>query len=751
MNIDNFEFTPEANACYPKPIAPPVKLPAKDSVPNASANSLYQKDKHHYTLKGKVILESPKGVVKADKIKVNRQEETAQATGKVQFFTSDFTVLGKSLNLNQKNSRAIIQSPTYQISQSRAHGTASQLDTNREYLQSFLKDATFSTCKLDNPSLYEPYSQQHDLSKKNVNWMLGVDLLEIDDAKQMVYCNDATLYFYSIPVLYTPYIQFSTAKRKTGVLIPSFGGIKSITQKTNENYLSVPIYFNLDPQYDDTLTLTKMQDRGVLFSNEFRYLQKTHSATFNSHFIEDAVAKRDTNVNGLDIDPISQRWDMHLTAKQKWGQGITSNVNWRRISDRYIYADLPIDSTLDTKTYLERNAKIQYRDDQLNASINVLDYLRLQDNTKLNYTKKPEVTLNFNHNFAHEYLQNFRFNLLAEATEFEISEAIHSKPEALRTVFSPSFQYNVIKPYGHFKTEIIGNQVHYEMQDNGFNNTGAVKHDITLPQFVLGGGLVFERDFELNNRTYVQTLEPQVQYLYTPFQNQSHITRFDTSKSSLDFSNLFAYNRFSSFDRIGDTNQISVALSSKILSHEGKNLAEIGLGQIFFLSDQKTQLTGNEINTDRVSDYFLKLSANANRFSLNATAQFSKENYELSNANSRLKLDLSPEFIFLLTDTVKNYNQAGEKEELSAGFNWKMNDKWALGSYINYDFTDERKKEHSGAIRFDNCCWSSELSVKETKLDNGLYNYTFQYFIELKGFSSTGEPFQQYLTNELNF
>jgi len=57
----------------------------------------------------------------------------------------------------------------------------------------------------------------------------------------------------------------------------------------------------------------------------------------------------------------------------------------------------------------------------------------------------------------------------------------------------------------------------------------------------------------------------------------------------------------------------------------------------------------------------------------------------------------------------------------------------------------------TNAIRYDDCCWAGELSVEKTQLENGLYNYSFQFLIEFKGLSSGGNSFQDYLGSKLNF
>lgn len=741
------------NDCQPEFIATPTLIPHQGTQNEAYSDAISKKSGQKYTLEGDVLINQPGLVVKANQVHINREQQTIQAIGHVELHTKDIVLTGKQADINQADNTAKLQGSQYQVPNSFAHGSAKQIDIEKNNLQTFLKESSFTTCKLDKLTWQARPNQLK--TAETYDWTLNFGLLEIDDAKQRMYGKNTVLRFQDIPVFYTPYISFPTNDRASGLLFPTFGSYKSITQDTPETYLSVPVYINLSPQMDDTVTYTRMQDRGNLFGNEFRYKQPKHSATLTTNFIQDNLTRKEgiasVNSNGNIIysAPVSERWDAKLVAQQNWGPGLNSTLNWREVSDKNFYADLPVDTTLSTRSTVERNANLTYNANDLTAHISLLDYLRLRNNAAYNYTKRPEIGLQYGHYFEQKALVGLGFNMATEATQFKTSHAEAQKPEALRVYIAPSVEYSVIKPFGNLKSEVVYNKVHYGMEDNGYNNTGANTHNINVPQFAIRGGLTFEKNW--GNSHITQTLEPEIQYLYVPYQNQSNIPVFDTRIQSLDFSNLFSYNRFSGYDRIGDTNQVSAALTTKLLDTTGAQIAVAGLGQIFYLEDRKVQLTGSNIDTSRVSDYFVKGGLQLGSFSLNSTAQFSNENYELTNANSRLKTQMNKDFIFLMTHTLTNHNLPSKKEDMSVGFNWQMNNQWALGYYSDYDFIANRKTENRTAIRYDSCCWASELSVKETQLAGGLYNYSIQYFIELKGLSSMGTPFSRYLTNKLNF
>uniref|UniRef100_Q31F27 LPS-assembly protein LptD n=1 Tax=Hydrogenovibrio crunogenus (strain DSM 25203 / XCL-2) TaxID=317025 RepID=Q31F27_HYDCU len=747
--------------CLPNWIAPPQYIPDDSALNSAQSDTLQQPNSLTYKLTGNVVLKQPGLVVLSNHVRLNRQTQEANIFGQVQLHRKDLIVTGDSARIDEQAKTAQIKHTKFQFTANRSHGTAKQVDINQTTQLAQLDDATYTTCPI------VEYSWQarngNVVTDSKYDWELDFDRLDIDNNRRRIYGYNTVLYFQTVPVFYTPYIDFPMDDRASGFLFPTIGSYRSLTRETAENYVAIPYYFNLAPNYDDTLTVLKMQDRGWVVENEFRYLQPHHNAELTLTGLNDQVTQKE-GLSYIDASgqpaygkKIDQRWRGKLIANQQWGSGFSSDLLWHEVSDKYFYTDIPVESALDTVSYTPRYASVNYAKGNLQAGVQLLDYLRLRETAPYNYEKRPEVTLNYYRPFESGFFENTSVNLAAESTEFQISTTGHTKPEALRTVLSPSAQYNLLKPYGSLKAEIVANKVNYFMEDNGYNNTGSSEHNINVPQYALKGGLIFERDFTLGDTAMVQTLEPELQYLYVPYQKQSQIPLFDTVYKSLDFSNLFTYNRFSGMDRIGDTNQVSAALSTRFLKQDGRPIAEAGIGQIFYLEDRKLTLndtpTQTELtqNTAHVSDYFVKLGMTVGPFQFASTSQYSYHNYELTNANNRLKYDVSPRFKFLMTNTITNNNLPGEQEDLAAGLNWQINDKWALGSYINYNFTQERKTEVQNALRYDSCCWASELSVKETQLDNGLYNYSIQYLIEFKGLSSVGTPFKKYLNNKLNF
>lgn len=756
------EMTP--SDCLPDWIVEPREIPPSASDPNEpvetqfQANKLSQTDEMTYEIIGDVHLTRPGLVILADSARIDRQTQQANLWGDVVIYRPDMLLTAESVQLQQAQKTAQAQTVEYQFVAGRAHGKANSLKLNQNKQRLELDQATYSTCRLKS---YEWQVRDHQdpsrvQSSEKLDWNLDFSELDINNQKRRIYGYHTWLYFQTLPVFYTPYISFPMDERASGILFPVIGSRQPLGKDTSETYIAIPYYINLAPNFDDTLTVIKMQERGFALDNEFRYLGKQGQTDFTLTLVNDELTKREGLAQLDSMGNITygakndQRWRGKIASQQTLGYGFSTDALWHEVSDQGFFNDIPVENNLQNVTQTERYINLNFAQGNLNTQVSLLSYLRLRKDAAYNYEKRPEVLLNYSNSLPGE-LENFSYALDTQVTEFEVPLRGHAKPEGRRSILKPSISYDYIRSYGNVSAQMVGNKVAYNLQDTRLNTTGKNDHDITLPQFALHGGLSFERDFSLIGRNFIQTLEPEIQYLYTPYQDQSKIPLFDTAKQSLDFSNLFSLNRFSGYDRIGDANQVSAALTTRFLSADGEPLAEAGLGQIMYLADQQVQLTGNTPTTDRVSDYFVKLGATVGPFSFYSTSQYDKTNYELTNANNRLKLDLAPQLKLLLTNTVTNYNKPGEKEEIAAGLSWRMNQQWSLGTYWNYDFTLGTKTEVQHALRYDNCCWASELSVQETQLPNGLYNLGIQYVIELKGLSTVGTTFTDYLNDKLNF
>jgi LPS-assembly protein len=112
----------------------------------------------------------------------------------------------------------------------------------------------------------------------------------------------------------------------------------------------------------------------------------------------------------------------------------------------------------------------------------------------------------------------------------------------------------------------------------------------SLPYARLDAGLVFARDAGAQGQR-TQTLEPRLVYSYVPYRNQDELPIFDTGLPDLNLTELFRTNRYVGEDRIGDANQVALAMTTRLFDTvSGAQYLSATIGQIRYFSTPRVGL-----------------------------------------------------------------------------------------------------------------------------------------------------------------
>jgi LPS-assembly protein len=115
------------------------------------------------------------------------------------------------------------------------------------------------------------------------DWLLEASDIDLDSRSGTGTARGVKLRFQGIPILYAPYLSFPISDaRKSGMLTPEIG---STSRSGNE--IVVPLYWNIAPNYDATLTPRVLTDRGVQLQGQFRYLTKSHNGIVDAEYLSD--------------------------------------------------------------------------------------------------------------------------------------------------------------------------------------------------------------------------------------------------------------------------------------------------------------------------------------------------------------------------------------------------------------------------------------------------------------------------------
>ena len=692
----------------------------------------------------------------------------------------DIIVSTDNLDSNGSNNTAMLVNvphsyglPTTQPSESRlsySGGNAEELSfIGREFMK--LKQATYSTCKTDSQ-----------------DWYLKSPDIELDFNENEGVAKNSTLWFKDIPIFYSPYFAFPVSKqRKSGFLAPTY---KSST-KTGFD-LTVPYYFNIAPNYDLTLYSRWMSKRGFQLGADARYLFKDSNGYLRGEYLPH-------DVEGIRSKRFAYQFRHWHTISAE--HGITAYIDYNRVSDGLYWQDLSSRLLDTTQVHLPQTVSLNWRAlDWINVNLQNVRYQTLQTdvNNKINspYFIQPQINIsgfkpnifslplfssNKNSNAQNstrnaKYFLDFDFSFIGQFSRF----THHSLPSANRYVFYPQISAPFITPGFQITPKIGWNYTYYNFINNYENFLVANSLDInktnysrSLPIFSIDSSMTFERNIKVANfwtlkdgeSEYRQTLEPHLYYVYIPYRKQSHLPTFDTGLNDFNFGQMFSENRYSGYDRINDANQLTLALTSRLLGKsDGVEYFKAMIGQRYYFQPQKVTLVNNE----KAGKDFSHIVASMTGLVYNKTyADTSIEYNHKDRSTERFSFGVryQPDYGKVLSmsyryiknaENLNSYyvlnpstNNTGRTEQIDISGQWNLGDlfnsksasakRWYGVFRYNYSLKDKRLIEGIAGIEYNADCWAARLVAQKLRTHNNTAANTSVFFqLELNDFASIG-------------
>ncbi|MBO1922904.1 LPS-assembly protein LptD [Thiomicrorhabdus sp. 6S3-12] len=742
---DKTELTAEQKACLPALITPrPEVWPKSDLSEKVGpmqedeallnqpirirADDLQQQGKQSLSLSGDVELEHPKIRIYSDDLQVDLENKRAQMQGNIRLLQEQFSLTAQQLDIDEQNLK--IGPNRYQIIPSRAYGESDAIEVNQQKQRAELKSASLTTCKLN--------------SKGKKDWDLQAREIVVDQQKQRVIARDATLKVREIPIFYSPYFDYPLNDRASGLLFPEIGSYKALNNDERTQYIKIPYYFALAPNYDDTVNIIPMSQQGLALDNEFRYLGNL-SGSRQRWEVETSLYRSDESLSEAE----NPRWRMVVNNQQQWGEHVNARINWHQTSDANVYNDAPIDKDYTNATRAPQEMQLNYQSERFSAHALYSGYEKLI-NFQNNYEKRPEVGMQYRQplnaltNSALPGDLDWYFN--SQVTDFRLKETDTSRAEGMRWHNQSGLRYQQRKTYGQFNAQLNAYYSDYQL-----DNSVVESEERFIPQAVIDGGLIFDRPVSVAGKTYTQTLEPQIQYLYTAYREQNQLPLFDSALRSPDFSNLFALNPYVGSDRIADTHQVSVALSSHFIDASGKERLNLGIGQLYRFTESKV-LAEDGFNGDSgASDIYTKAQLNLDALRLHSTLVFDPQQKEFTASSNRVFWQVNERNELFINHIKMDQTSSQANESLMLGGYSKLNQNWQMSLVTNYDLDLNQTVESQLSLRFDSCCWAVSATAERTQLANDLYNDSIQFQFEFKGLSNNDQSLKKNLSNLFNF
>jgi len=618
---------------------------------------------------------------------------------------SDYTITGTATDSNQSPTSEIIQLAlsSSQVNSSKARGDAKTIlfegqDKKR------LKDARYTTCEVGVD-----------------DWYIKTKELELNNFTESGVAKNAYIEIKGVPVLYTPWIGFSYSnQRKSGLLSPTYG-----TTSKNGLEISVPFYWNISPDMDATLTTRTLSKRGVQLQGEFRYLEEKFSGIDSLEYLPS------DNQSG------ENRYYASLKHQHNLGSGWSAGYSLEKVSDDQYFSDLSTRIVTTSRINLPQQFNLDYANETWRFN-GLAQKFQTLDKKSYPYERLPQMTLT-----GSQYFGDVNANLYTQLVAFDsnINDPV-VKPTGNRLTLYPSISLPMNQSYGYITPKIGIHHTSYNLNNNA-NNPGSQQR--TLPIASLDGGLFFDRDLKISNRAYTQTIEPRLFYVYIPNAKQTDIPIFDSSTSDLNFSTLFRENQYTGNDRINNANQLSLALTTRLIeSDTGIQRLSASVGQRYYFADQKVTLNNTEIvRENNTSDIVVGLTTYL-KTNWNVNAFWQYNTTDSTSTRTTLASRFSPEpgkalnLSYTYRQNTSSTNESNGINQFDFSGQWPLGQGWYGIGRANYSIEDKHIIETLAGVEYNAGCWQTRTVIQRVSTATANASYALFFQIELGGLASIG-------------
>jgi LPS-assembly protein len=595
----------------------------------------------------------------------------------------------------------------------------------------------------------------------NQDWVIHASDLEMDKVSGQGTAKHTWLEFKGLPVFYSPMLSFPIDnRRKSGFLAPSFGSTKYSGFR-----VAAPYYWNIAPNYDATFTPRELSKRGPLFSTLFRHMNEQSQSKVGVEFMP------------YDTELKTTRYLGSIQNSTTITPNIHSNLDLNYVSDQTYFAELGNALSFANINYLKSSADISYVNKDVNFMTSMVNYQSINttiSDAALPYRTLPRVNLNLNHEF--KSVVPLVTNMENEYVYFQQSSLVNGQRMHTR----PSISTPLNNASSFFTPKLSLDYTQYALSNiTSSNASNSISR--TLPVFSADSGLFFERDVNIANGAFTHTLEPRLFYLYIPTTNQSNIPVFDSAQYDFQYGAMFRENSFSGTDRIQNANQVTTALTSRLIDSSGLERLNLNVGEIFYFQDRQESLPSEGVPAQVA--YFNQQSYS--NVVTDLTSQLSKQISFVSgmqwnpvrNDFERLKAGLHYR---TETNTIFNaryYNRKNplipyvspdivttDIQETDLSARYPIYDNWSLMGRWQYSLLLKKSQDTFFGIEKENCCWrfrvalrryinnisstnsapNSVIATTPGTPQNGIF---FEF--ELKGITSLGDAMDEFLGREL--
>ena len=703
-------------------IEPPRNYPESDLTPEeaslrVSADSTEARG-NVATLEGDVQVSQGYRQVRSNKAVVDQEKRVIELMGNINYREPGVLITGEEARLDMDSREARLTDAGFVLHDSGVRGSAKTLQKGQDDVI-YIDNATYTTCEPDNNA-----------------WQLKTSDVDIDTIRNMAVARNVRLEVKDIPVLYIPWIRFPTSdNRATGLLFP-------VLVAGNDNGIdySQPIYLNLAPNYDATLTPRFIQYRGAMMEAEARYLNDWSTTTVSGGYLWDddgGDVGKETTASGERLPYEGEdRWLIGVGHKGGMGHAWDTYIDYNDVSDIDYFRDLDTTTLeVNSQSHLNQEIAAGYTTRHWRLGVKAQEFETIIRDGLEQYKQLPRIDANGRYRFGHDLILSLRQHFVAfDHSEDDVfgsgtpltRDADNTTVTGSRLRADYGITWDKEWLWGFFKPSAKVKAIRYDL-DTPLAGQTDESPDILVPVTSLDTGLFFENQDSWFG-DYTQTLEPRLYYLKSEYEDQSAIPNFDTSDLTFSYQQLFRDDRFSGSDRIGDTEQLTLGVTTRLIDGDtGIERLRFSFGQIYYFDDRRVTL--NPLEQDALvrdsSDIAAELSAGLwSHWRLQGDILFNEQDSDINKGSASLRYNNREGTLFNLAyrytrrdtlqfDLSQNIDVINtDIDQLDLSFALPVTDAWKFLGRYNHDFNSGQELEVFAGIEYSSCCWRTSVVAR---------------------------------------
>ena len=652
------------------------------------ADMIYRDEQGTLYMEGAATLRQPLSELNADLIE-GVQNEYYQATGDVSLRASGQLIRSDSAYMStaKGNQSAQFENAKFLAHDSRIRGEASEIARSKDGLI-FIKEGFYTTCEPGQDS-----------------WALYGSSIELNPDSGFGTAKHVQIRVRDIPVFYFPWLRFPLDdRRQSGFLFPSFGfSGKSIT-------LSTPYYLNLAPDYDATVTPNLVipvagsdeadkDQYGQGLDIEIRHLSQYGTTVFEQSTFYDE--------NGDEGTLRALRSNQQLTENLNVGVNLEDNPTENREPEVN-------NTSIQEKDNYERSTYARYDLGNFSSNVQVRRYQTPDPTVDQPLEWMPRVSASYRY-------ADTRYSYQPDVEFTDFYEPDETGEDGQRLALNQDFNVQFGNAWGDITAGMLHQYRNYSLHD--YDSRQDSDAEVNHLTYYLDTSVVFDRSLENQWR---QTLEPRVQYLNAPYQDQSDIPDFDANEMDMTYAQAFSHRRFSGNDRIGDTEQIALGLESRFYDSNNVNRWTLQGGQVFYLADRKVGLegdTGSVVDDSSHSAVLSSATYNGDRFTLANHLNYDFDDNRVDLAQTALKYRPDSGIVFNLSFSyLYNEDETDMTKQSGFGAIIPINDNWHFFHQQSYDWVEREHTAQVAGLGYENCCIKTSFSYQRWRDDDGIFD-----------------------------